>query len=67
MKALRFHGNVPEWDVPMPELAPVLKQALRIQWREFIEEIKDVEGADHGRSCSDLSMIAMFERALKAG
>jgi hypothetical protein len=67
MKVLKFKNNQPEWDIPLPELAPDLKRILRMQWREFIHEIEVAEGADNQRIRTDLAIINMFERSYKAG
>ncbi len=66
MRVLRFKNNQPEWDMPLPELAPVIKQALRLQWREFIHEIEDTEALDNKRISTNLAAITMFERSYKA-
>ena len=66
MKSLRFNNNQPEWDTPLPELAPVVKKALRIQWREFIHEIEDGEALYNERVAANLAKIDMFERFYRA-
>jgi hypothetical protein len=66
MRILRFKNNQPEWEVPLPELAPEVKSALRIQWREFIHEVEDAEGTDNERIRANFTTVMMFERAYKA-
>jgi hypothetical protein len=66
MKVMRFKNNQPEWNTPLRELAPVMKQALRMQWREFIHEIQDAEELDNECSSENLATNTMFERLYKA-
>lgn len=44
MKVLRFKGGKPEWLIPMNELPVDMKRMLHRQWREFINELGDVDG-----------------------
>ncbi len=66
MMILRFNSYQREWQTPLPALAPILKQALRIQWREFINEIEDTQDSDNSRMSTDIATISMLEKAFKA-
>jgi hypothetical protein len=66
MRVLRFKDNQPEWDIPLAELEPAIKKALRLQWREFIHEMEDAEAIDIEPNKVDATTITMFERLYKA-
>ncbi|MBZ0186623.1 MAG: hypothetical protein K8F91_10275 [Candidatus Obscuribacterales bacterium] len=61
MKVLKFQCGEPIWTVPLNELSAGLKRLLRMQWREFINELNDVVEFH-----IDPEVLAMLERTLKA-
>jgi hypothetical protein len=65
MKVLRFKNDQPEWDTPLPELAPEIKCALKKQWREFIQEVEAAENPDDQPLSDIVTSVAMFERCYK--
>jgi hypothetical protein len=61
MKVLRFKCGKPEWVIPLDEIAGDMNRMLRIQWKEFIHELDDVERGSIVASINP-AIIAMFER-----
>lgn len=65
MRVLRFKCGQPEWLIPLNELSTDMKHVLRLQWREFINELGDVDERSF-RDQGDSQVIAMLEKAFAA-
>ena len=61
MKVLGFKCGKPEWSVPLNELSTDMKRMLQVQWREFINELGDVDGSTIVGHV-DPAVIALLER-----
>jgi hypothetical protein len=66
MKVLRFKCGMPEWSVPLDELSADMKRMLQMQWREFINELGDVDESNIVGKV-DPAVIAILERLFASG
>lgn len=62
MKVLKFRSGIAEWSIPLDELSDGLKRMLRMQWREFINELRDAEENILEYRVTDIATVLMLER-----
>ncbi len=65
MKVLKFKCGQSEWTVPLDELSVDMKRMLQMQWREFINELGDVDRNSVGDRI-DPGVIATLETIFEA-
>lgn len=65
MKVLDFMNGIQEWNVPLEELSPGLRRMLRMQWKEFINQLDDVNQVNYSHTF-ERAKIGRIKRASTA-
>ena len=68
MKVLSFECGKPLWSIPVNELSIDIKRMLRMQWREFINQIDDLfeSNTADDTGTGDAAVLAMLEKLFAA-